>query len=588
MAERIKRRTKSPSQKKGEKKSNIKEKVMKSKYDSQQLSKIINSYGGIGSIIQTREGGSLLINDFPDWPCYKQKIFKKGELNPTYELNEDRLVLRLKREFFPGISGLFKIPQTDCKFGMTRLEDRNSAIAAEFFPKYFYCPKCRKLKHIDNWQVDKRKGNPTCGCNDFQKRLEQVRFVLVSESGQISDIPWEAFLDSQNNNQIEFNTPVNGNRKLTYGTSGSAESLSAITVNEKNGNENTFKGKNLGRLPEINFINQDGVEFKMQLRQSNSICYVKTISSIFIPTYAIPGYELIWIDNRINGWKEDGINWDMEKLWKSFKNSHSNSKTTREHIETYLVPARLEEMINEDEYRKAEFEYFLKPTEEENKELIIEPALNLNEFAINNLYNIKKLKLTTVQTGYCRVSPESNVIRVGNNNCKYFPGVEMYGEGILFEFSIKPFKEIPRSQIEKLIHSFSHVIMKELEFECGYSITTLKERLYFHFDNENKPIHLGVLVYALSGSDGSLGGLSSLFDNAQEIRQKNIFKIIKNAIIRAKDCPNDPICSTEEDQANNNTASCYACTLIPETSCEKFNKDLDRNLLNGFYIQIAI
>lgn len=584
MAEKIKRRTKSPSKEKAEKKSNKKEMIMRSKYETQQLSKIINSYGGIGSLIQAREGGSLLIKDFSDWPCYQNRIFDGNQaLIATYEIKEDRLVLRLRREFFRNISGLFKIPQTNCKYRMTKLDERNSVIAAEFFPKYFYCPKCRKLKHLDNWQVGVRSGYPTCGCNNFQKRLEQVRFVLVSESGQLSDIPWEAFLDSPNNNPIEFNTPVNGNRNLYYGTSASAESLSAISVNEKNEVGITIRGKNLGRLPELTFRNQDGVAFKMQLRQSNSICFVKTTSSIFIPTYAIPSNECIWIDTRIRGWIEDQFNWTMAKLWESFINNHPNTQTTIAHLEAYLVPAFEEEMINEDEYRKVEFEYFLNPTENESKELIIEPALDLNQFAINNLHNIKKLKLTTVQTGYCRVSPESAINRVGNDMSRYFPAVEMYGEGILFEFGIEHFNAKSKCEIKKFIHTFSHIIMKELEFECGYSITTLKERLYCHFDNNDNPIHLGVLVYALSGSNGSLGGLSSLFNNDQEISQKNIYKIIKNAIIRAKDCPNDPICSTEDDLANNNTASCYACSLIPEISCEKFNKDLDRNFLIGFY-----
>ena len=30
-----------------------------------------------------------------------------------------------------------------------------------------------------------------------------------------------------------------------------------------------------------------------------------------------------------------------------------------------------------------------------------------------------------------------------------------------------------------LIHTFSHLLMRQLEIECGYSLTEIKERIYF-------------------------------------------------------------------------------------------------------------
>jgi len=60
----------------------------------------------------------------------------------------------------------------------------------------------------------------------------------------------------------------------------------------------------------MTFIDENGIEYKMQLRQSNSIFYIKTVSSIFIPTYVIPNIEQTWIDDHIESWKEDGIDWE--------------------------------------------------------------------------------------------------------------------------------------------------------------------------------------------------------------------------------------------------------------------------------------
>ncbi|MBK8622876.1 MAG: DUF1998 domain-containing protein [Saprospiraceae bacterium] len=58
-----------------------------------------------------------------------------------------------------------------------------------------------------------------------------------------------------------------------------------------------------------------------------------------------------------------------------------------------------------------------------------------------------------------------------------------------------------------LIHSFSHMMMRELEFSCGYPTASLKERLYIS-NNPEKQMS-GVLIYTAEGSEGSMGGLVS-------------------------------------------------------------------------------
>lgn len=53
-----------------------------------------------------------------------------------------------------------------------------------------------------------------------------------------------------------------------------------------------------------------------------------------------------------------------------------------------------------------------------------------------------------------------------------------------------------------LLHTFSHILIKEMEFLCGYSATSMNERL--SVDSENMQ---GVLIYTVAGSEGSYGGL---------------------------------------------------------------------------------
>ena len=88
----------------------------------------------------------------------------------------------------------------------------------------------------------------------------------------------------------------------------------------------------------------------------------------------------------------------------------------------------------------------------------------------------------------------------------------------------------------------------------------------------------GVLIYTASGdSDGSLGGLVGL-GKAGQI-EDTIASALKNALW----CTSDPICSQSAGQGPEscNLAACHNCALLPETSCEKGNRLLDRALLVG-------
>ena len=80
-----------------------------------------------------------------------------------------------------------------------------------------------------------------------------------------------------------------------------------------------------------------------------------------------------------------------------------------------------------------------------------------------------------------------------------------------------------------LLHTFSHIILKELEFSCGYPTASLKERLYF---SERM---CGVLIYTADGAEGSMGGL------VWQGQPKLIEKIIISALERALNCSSDPM-----------------------------------------------
>ena len=145
------------------------------------------------------------------------------------------------------------------------------------------------------------------------------------------------------------------------------------------------------------------------------------------------------------------------------------------------------------------------------------------------------------------------------------------------------YKQHERDQLEKTKmqthplfiwwHSFAHQIISELAIDSGFTTTALNERVYCLKNNDGS-YSAGVLIYVSTpGSDGTLGGLTSLVNDSV------IPKIVTNAENHMKTCSNDPVCSEREfNKSRIRGAACHCCLMSPETSCAYQNKFLDRNL----------
>ena len=59
-------------------------------------------------------------------------------------------------------------------------------------------------------------------------------------------------------------------------------------------------------------------------------------------------------------------------------------------------------------------------------------------------------------------------------------------------------------------------------------------------------------------------------------------KMISDAVDRSRWCAQDPVCnSAKSDDELRTSGACHHCVLVPETSCEIFNKEVDRALIVG-------
>jgi hypothetical protein len=284
---------------------------------------------------------------------------------------------------------------------------------------------------------------------------------------------------------------------------------------------------------------------------------------------------------------------------------------------------------NHEEYRWQEYRCFSTNSTlqdvAENKGLRFKDINLPNELSdfFKKIQQIEELKVTNVQLDFTRVKPKErivvngevqesssgqNIFSIDYKELFTLPANETLGEGLFFEFSneqidkwiTKNINEL-KNRFEKylnsmpstnsqglsskmkiynnkykhfLIHSFSHMMMRELEFSCGYPTASLKERLYISkTDSDN--FMAGVLIYTSEGSEGSMGGLVS------QGEPEKILEIIKKGLDRSITCSSDPLCWESEGQGifDLNLSACFSCSLVAETACEEMNLGLDRRVL---------
>ena len=234
--------------------------------------------------------------------------------------------------------------------------------------------------------------------------------------------------------------------------------------------------------------------------------------------------------------------------------------------------------------------------------------------ALSHLALVQKLRETRALSGFTRIlPPDGNLTsprlqRLAlDQRIDWLPAMIVRGEGIFLEFATGQMdtwmgrtpviadrihrlrdrynqRRMEQGQPPRpvspqfvLLHTFAHVIINQLAYDCGYGSASLRERLYCDLNDPADPM-CGVLIYTASGdSEGSMGGL------VRQAKEGLFENIVMRAVQKAGWCSSDPVCIESEGQGadNCNLAACHSCCLLPETSCEEGNRLLDRALLVG-------
>jgi len=604
-------------------------------------SKIVFSHGA-GSVIDLQQGKSAII------------------MSPDYWLDYEEVVdWRLARNL--GVRN-FRKPKK--RWIETSDGGRYSGVVIRRFPRYWYCPKCRKLQIRDK-----------CRYCDEEIATVPPRVIAICEGGHIQDFPWHKWVKCKEYDHVLELCPSEGESDLEVKCPKCIEKKKP-TKEEPNPGIRSMKGA-LWQLPSNCFGERPWLGSKVAredcdrkligaMKGGSNVYFTLSSSSILIPKYSngiyqnkIKTLDLETVKKMYDLYDEDvnnliflGI---LDKILDSYECYYNNSQLTRDDFYRaflYHCEGNFSTKLKIDEWLAYQYGTDTENIDNDDEfyaeELIEARSNNFLKQFFDKIIILRKITETVALTGFTRVNPPVTGMPYSKNEhvlpavnsiredddvnwrkirgdmikeCYYlervdekgnvmrepdrtwYPGIQNKGEGIFFIFNLERLRKWEKnkhwinlvnemrhfgtttlSMMEcfdysprgLLIHSFSHLLVRQIARECGYQLAALKERLYVSDDEEM----YGVLIYTSSpDNQGSLGGL---------IHQATDISLLINHINQMQDsariCSQDPLCGHQSPDSIRKPwgAACHSCIHIPETSCEMLmNKFLDRHTVYG-------
>lgn len=543
---------------------------------------IITTFGP-GSVVDAVKD-SVTILDISYWKCKGQKII------------DGRLASYL------GVD-CFYMPRTSF----------SGDIPVVTFPYWHVCSnlKCGHLFDARNtFNLDKYlRFGVTCPlCN---RQAYPSRFITICEDGHMSDFPWKWWAHRGHSN-------CNGQLRM-YST-GNTSTLADMWVECSCGAKRSLNGATQKEIFEgmtcpghhpfrPNIKNQKcNKRVIPSQRGASNVYFSVTRSAISIPPWINPLYNLIdehlrdiELAEKLMG--DDGVSRIYEMYF---------SRYSREEFNTAL-DRRMKNIKEYTEIKQMEYNaitHFNDPLYESNKKHFKAEEEPLPEYMkryFSRVIRITRLREVRVLLGFTRVDApdpdadeQPNIVKLSKGKTdRWLPAAEVNGEGIFIEFNKETLGEwlgsnkikaisqkyaqsyqefcnskgwtvtVLRDAVYVLMHTFAHLMIKQMSMSSGYSSSAIRERIYFGNNMS------GILLYTgSSDKEGSLGGLVELGTIDQ------ITSLMRGAFQEALVCTNDPECMNNLPAGkNSNGAACHSCCMISETACENGNRMLDRGLV---------
>lgn len=550
-------------------------------------------------------------------------------------IEEARLLAAVKNVLGSQVKHLRMAPITDEEGFDPSSAEAKIGIPVRPFPRWLRCVKCGLLSEYDSGLFDIKPNQYRPEHTHFVhtncekgKNADAVpaRFLLACRNGHLDDFPWHWFVH-------KGATDCKGKlRFFERGASLQTENL-WVKCDECNTSRSLVHAfgqegqKNLpacrGRHPHLNKFDKDCKEPPRAVLLGSTNCWFPvTLSVLAIPLEKDQLSQLI-----LDGWdyfeevdSEDSTKFVMKTLVKSNSLPGIGSYEPKDvwaAIQKRRKGEGVEVTISERDIKEPEWDILTSPNPRSDWPHFmcrkVDPPSNYTG-QISDVLLLERLREVNALIGYTRVeAPEetadeddrAKVAKLSREAPVWVPASEVHGEGVFLRFNesvvskweglstvearserllqghrgwrssrqLDPDKGYPGIRYV-MLHTFAHLLIRELALECGYNAASIRERVYASEAGGAKMA--GILLYtAAADSDGTLGGLVELGN------PENLGRLIMQALARARVCSSDPLCAEHDPSEDRSihAASCHACVFAAETSCERGNRYLDRALL---------
>jgi MrfA Zn-binding domain len=509
-----------------------------------------------------------------------------------------------------------------------------AGVPSFIFPQYLFCPRCRRLGRYDRadlFYLDRRKFR--CKAKHEVKVARggpvafPARFVVACTEGHLDDFPWYEYIHRRKGN-IACKPELLRFRESAKSAAISDLVVSCDVCDAWRTMEDAFPpraanalGPCLGARPWLGDRNTESCTtgvLRTMLRGASNLYFARVQSALSIPEWDDPIHLAIaYHDEQLA--KVDSV----EKLrfgiaggflprLEVFNSERIFEALCRRREQAERRPTSLD--IRREEF--AALRSIPDPGRAAQREFQTE-HVDVPHFVrelIARVVIVRRLREVRTTGGFTRIDSPFDLMvdedeeqerykiqPLSGTELNWRPAVELRGEGVFLELSEDAVRRWERQEevknrsaaMEKvhhawrherelpevnypgsrlvLLHSLAHILIQGLALDCGYSSTSIRERIYSSSDQRDSMA--GILLYtATPDSDGSLGGLA---DNG---RPRRLEPLLRDALERATFCSSDPLCghSAPGEMGHLNGAACHACLLVSETSCERGNRYLDR------------
>ncbi len=589
------------------------------------------SYGP-GAIIDFRAGDgpvSVVAPGLEFWDEFAKPPFPQTR----QKISEPRLQSKLK------VKG-FRLPPVDIGSNYPDKQDKPRVALPGFrFPKWLQCPTCSTVKIAKKW--GKEDGDPTRWCNKCTSEkgrkvyVVPTRFVVACSKGHLDEFPWLYWLKMLPENQERCQGDRCCSLKLKSEGGTGLSSLKLLCTAKGCGasrsmgdifSSGALRGYRCnGHRPWLRESTEKcGEELRVLQRGASNLYIPVEEGALSIPPWSDAFQEALDVEwHRLADADENDLPKLVELLLTDVSDNFEMSveDISNEIIrrKQYLATPERENLKYDELYSftgESLFKYTHTFDDSDFKTTEQKVPEELSKFVSRSI-RVDRLKEVRALKSFTRINQAASSFESGksdfgqissNKDLKWLPAIEVRGEGLFFSLNDdlldkwceqeeialrakqidaayeKEWKDFVGEDVKRqlkvtakflLLHTLAHVVMRHISLECGYDTASIRERIYC---NEGEKSNNGILLYtASSDAEGTLGGLARMSEHDK------FMPLIKGAIAKASWCSSDPLCikGMSSESETFNLSACHNCALVPETSCEFFNRFLDRALLVG-------